>query len=223
MASTHVPCKDCETMKEALEASGLYVVTGCSPAANGPDGAEMCRITWKKRTTSKLHALAMKKGGSARGDLAEHFTLQELTFSQTAARNNVDNTPTPAQIANLRSLCQMILEPLRMRLQKPIVVSSGFRSEALNRLVDGAPNSQHLKGMAADFVCPAIEVKRLFKAVIEMGLPFDQLIYEGGRQSQWVHVSYDRERQRGEILAATFPVAGGVQYRKLSRKEAMDL
>jgi len=152
--------------------------------------------------------------------LSMDFTLEELVFSQTAARNNIDNKPTPQQIRALKSLCACVLQPIRDALRVPLVVTSGFRSAALNRTVGGAANSQHLEGKAADLICTAMTSKDLFKRVLQMNLPVDQLIYEGGKQSQWVHISYSSKKPRCEILAATFPLSGGVQYRTLSMSEA---
>lgn len=155
--------------------------------------------------------------------LTDHFTLAELTFSQTAARENIENRPGPEQVENLRLLCEHILEPIRVDVGKPITVSSGFRSPRLNKAVGGAPTSQHLNGQAADIVSFAVPVKSLFKRIIRMGLPYDQIIYEGTRKSAWVHVSYDAERRRGNILRATFPAAGGVVYTRLTRAQALKL
>ena len=152
--------------------------------------------------------------------LTQHFTLEEMTFSQTAARDGIDNKPAALQIKALKALCVNLLEPIRITLAQSVMITSGFRSPKLNRAVGGAASSQHLEGKAADIVCPAMTPKALFKRVLAMNLPFDQIIYEGGRQSQWVHISYNGKKGRGEILEATFPESGGVQYRKLSRAEA---
>ncbi|HEY9467863.1 MAG TPA: hypothetical protein VIR54_32440, partial [Vicinamibacterales bacterium] len=72
-----------------------------------------------------------------------------------------------------------------------------------------------------DIVCFSLDTKKLFKRVLELKLPFDQLIYEGGRQSIWVHVSFDPDRDRRTIMTATFPEAGGVVYEKMSRRAAL--
>jgi zinc D-Ala-D-Ala carboxypeptidase len=151
--------------------------------------------------------------------LSPNFTLEELIFSQTATRLGIDNTPTPKQVAAMKALCVNLLQPIRDRIGLSIVVNSGFRSPMLNRAVSGAVNSQHLEGRAADIVCHTIGTKELFKRIAAMKLPFDQLIYEGGRNSQWVHISYAGKKARKEILAASFPESGGVLYRKLSKSE----
>ena len=155
--------------------------------------------------------------------LSKSFTLAELVFSQTAARDGIDNTPNAQQVRAMRALCANILQPLRDSVGMPLIVSSGYRCPRLNRAIGGSMTSQHMEGRAADVVCFGIETKELFKRVLELKLPFDQLIYEGGRQSIWVHVSFDPKRDRRTIMTATFPEAGGVVYEKISRRAALKL
>ena len=152
--------------------------------------------------------------------LSAHFTLADMVASATAARLGIDNTPDTAQIAALAALCTHILEPLRERVSRPLTVSSGFRSAALNHAVDGAGASQHCRGEAADLVCAGMPAAQLFRTVVDMALPFDQLIYEGGRRTTWVHVSYRAEHRRGRILRATFSDEGGVLYTELDTAAA---
>lgn len=156
--------------------------------------------------------------------LSRNFTLAELTFSQTAARKNIANKPSARQVEALRALCINILQPVRDALGQPLTVSSGYRSPALNAAVRGAKKSQHIDGQAADIVCFAIPTKDLFKRILQLGLPFDQIIYEGGKTSIWVHVSFKADGDnRAEILAASFPKSGGVKYRKLTFAQAMEI
>ena len=82
--------------------------------------------------------------------LSEHFTLEEMTASETARKMHIDNTPPDIVIKNLKILCTQVLEPARQRYGHPLTISSGFRCMKLNRIVGGQPNSYHLKGMAAD-------------------------------------------------------------------------
>ncbi|WP_129645634.1 D-Ala-D-Ala carboxypeptidase family metallohydrolase [Peristeroidobacter agariperforans] len=153
--------------------------------------------------------------------ISEHFSLEELTFSQTAARDGINNRPGPQEIAALRELCSNILQPLRSAVGHPLTVSSGYRSPRLNRAIGGSETSQHMEGRAADLVCFNMSAKKLFKRVIELKLPFDQLIYEGGKQSIWVHVSFDASKDRRMIMLASFPEGGGVKYQNVSRKAAL--
>jgi hypothetical protein len=155
--------------------------------------------------------------------LTQDFTLEELVFSQTAARLGITNRPNATQIAALKALCENLLQPLRDALSVPISVSSGFRSARLNQAVRGAASSQHLQGQAADIRVFSQTSKALFKRVIGLDLPFDQLIHEGGKQSQWVHLSFDQAHRRSQIFSATFPEAGGVHYERLTRAQALAL
>ena len=118
--------------------------------------------------------------------ITKHFSLDELTFSQTAARAGIDNSPTPAALDNLVRLAGL-LENIRFMLGVPVFVSSGYRCPALNNRVGGATNSQHLFGLAADFTAPAFgDPLAIAEAISGSGMGFDQLIHEYGR---WVHVS----------------------------------
>lgn len=134
----------------------------------------------------------------------KYFSIGELTRSTTAAARGIDNTPTPEACQALCALVSNILDPLREAWDRPITVTSGYRSPALNRAVAGAPTSQHLRGQAADITAGTrADNKRLFALIQTLALPFDQLIHEKGSRSQgpdWVHVSYNPDRQRHQIL-----------------------
>jgi uncharacterized protein YcbK (DUF882 family) len=132
-------------------------------------------------------------------NLTKNFTLSELTISQEAARSGIKNVPTQSSLANLKALCENILQPLRDRVRRPIVVSSGFRSVTINRRIGGANGSQHTKGQAVDFTIPGMSVAETVLLIRRMELPFDQLIDE----EAWVHVSYG-PRHRRQVLKAKF-------------------
>lgn len=118
----------------------------------------------------------------------KYFTLNELTRSDTATKNKIDNTPTAEAVKNLTVLVDKVLDPLREMYGKPIYISSGYRCPALNKAVGGVPGSQHKTGQAADINQRRREENaRVFK-LIEENLDFDQLLWENG--GQWVHVSY---------------------------------
>jgi len=125
--------------------------------------------------------------------LSPHFTLQELTKSQTALRLNIDNTPNEQQVGELKALCENVLEPCRKQFKRAFVPSSGFRSKALCKAIGSKATSQHAKGQAADFeirTIPNYDVA----CWIRDNLEFDQLIlefYDGkDPNSGWIHVSY---------------------------------
>lgn len=132
----------------------------------------------------------------------KYFTMQELCKSDTARRKGIDNTPGPSEISNLRALVDNILDPLRNAWGKPIIVTSGYRCQALNKAVGGAENSQHTKGQAADIEASSrskADNKKLFELIQSMGLPFDQLINE--YDYDWIHVSFG-PANRHSVLAA---------------------
>lgn len=117
--------------------------------------------------------------------LSEHFTLDEMTFSQTAARHGIDNTPSRTIITNLTDLCTM-LEDVRELVRCPLLISSGYRSDGLNFTVGGSTNSRHCLGRAADFTAPGFGAPlAVAKAIAESDIQFDTLIHEFGR---WVHI-----------------------------------
>jgi hypothetical protein len=135
--------------------------------------------------------------------LTKNFSVEELTRTSVKA----DNTPTPEVLEALKALCEHILQPLREALGRPIKVNSGYRSPAVNLAVRGSKTSQHTKGEAADFECPGVANADLAEKIIELGLPFDQLILEfytpGVPDSGWVHCSHRADgKNRGQVLTA---------------------
>jgi hypothetical protein len=125
------------------------------------------------------------------GYLTDHFTLAEMIASQTADAQGIDNTPGPDHTEALTALCD-VLEMIRSLCDdKPMIVSSGYRSSALNAAVGGASNSAHQYGCAADITVPDFGTPLQVAQVIaphvrDFGI--DQLIYESGGGAQWVHV-----------------------------------
>ena len=119
-----------------------------------------------------------------------HFTLEELIKSDTATARGINNTPSVGVLRNLCNLMTEVLEPARVKLGAPIIVTSGYRCVALNEAVGGVKNSQHIKGQAADLVCTRLEDKRkLFRILSEMDC--DQLLWEtNSKGTQWIHVSF---------------------------------
>ena len=121
-----------------------------------------------------------------------HFTLEELYASATAKAKGINNKPSTQQMINLVYLAAYVLEPLRVAMNEPIKIGSGFRSHELNKAVGGVYNSQHLKGQAADLCIDGdIQKGRKWFNYIKNHLPFDQLIWEhNSKGTYWVHVSF---------------------------------
>jgi zinc D-Ala-D-Ala carboxypeptidase len=132
--------------------------------------------------------------------ISEHFTLEEFSFSEAAARLGLDNTPSPADIANLTRVAT-VMEKIRSLLgNRPIVVHSAYRSEEVNRAVGGAVTSAHGLGLACDFVCPAFGTPlEVALAILRSKVEYDQLILEYG----WVHVGLARGGGRSRLEALT--------------------
>lgn len=114
----------------------------------------------------------------------KYFSFTEMISTSSTAQEN--NLPDWDDINRLLELCRWILDPVREMYGKPIVVTSGFRTSFLNRLVGGVSTSQHMQGLAADLRCD--DPKALFDLIAESDLPFDQLIYY--QKKKFVHVSY---------------------------------
>lgn len=130
--------------------------------------------------------------------LSEHFTLEEMIFSQTAARKGIDNFPPPNILDNLTNTAQC-MEEVRDLLGHPISISSGYRCEALNKAVGStSKRSQHLEGEAVDFTCPGFGTpQEIVEAIINSDIEYDQIILEYDR---WVHISFSQKRNKKQAL-----------------------
>ena len=118
--------------------------------------------------------------------LTEHFSLEELTFSEIAERNGWDNTPNDQELENLKRLAEFLEDVKQTLGGKPIIVSSGFRSKQTNDGVGSRDSSQHRIGAAVDFRVPELTPDQVVRAVIASDLPYDQVIREFDR---WTHIS----------------------------------
>ncbi len=147
--------------------------------------------------------------------LTKNFSLYELLESQQARRSGITEQFEPPQqvINNLKALCENILQPLRENLRVAIAVNSGYRCPKVNTLIGGASSSQHLTGHAADIECYPIGNEKLLKKIVELKLPFDQIINEFNYA--WVHVSYDPVRNRRKVLEAYKDTNNKTQYREI--------
>lgn len=124
--------------------------------------------------------------------LSENFTLNELIYSETAERLNIDNRPSVQVIENLRQLAINVLQPVRTHFGVPIHITSGFRSSTLNKAIGGVAQSQHQMGQAADFIIKK-DAKEVFD-FIKNHLIFDQLLFEyDSKDNRWFHVSYKHD------------------------------
>lgn len=125
--------------------------------------------------------------------LSPHFTLEELTYSQTAARKGIDNTPSGDELGRLmQTACRM--ETVRTLLDnRAIFVSSGFRCLELNRAIGSKDGSDHIKGLAIDFKAQGLSIAETVSILDKSSLKFDQLINEFGR---WVHIGFGARMRR---------------------------
>lgn len=142
--------------------------------------------------------------------LTEHFTLEELIASDIAARHGIDNIPSsPLIISNLKSLAEG-LEDVRKLLGKPITINSGYRSLMVNSLLGSKPSSQHTKGLAADFICPAFGTpKDIIKKIVSSDIKYDQVILEFDR---WIHISFCEEGYKPRKQALIIDSKGTRNY-----------
>lgn len=133
--------------------------------------------------------------------ISANFTLEEFLVSQTAVRHGIDMTPPPEIEENIIRLVTDIMQPLRIEIHSPLMISSGFRPEDLNSLIGGSKTSAHRFGCACDFRSNSMSPLDLCNKIVEMDLLFDQVIHEFGR---WVHVGirWDDQPIRKQELTA---------------------
>ena len=139
-------------------------------------------------------------------EISKHLELAELIRSESAKRAGISNMPTPEHIANLKKVADNVFEKIREHFGRPILISSGYRSIDLNKIIKGAQSSQHSTGEAIDIDMDGTDVtnKEIFE-FIKFNVSFDQLIWEFGtdKNPDWVHVSYESSgKQRKQILRA---------------------
>ena len=134
--------------------------------------------------------------------LSKHFKLEEFEKSSTAIRHGIENKAGSGEIKNLTDLCYAVLEPVRAKFEKPIIITSGYRTEALCEILKSSKSSQHTKGEAVDFEIAG--VSNLQVALwLTNNCSFDQCIlefYTGEANSGWIHVSYKDGSNRKQVL-----------------------
>lgn len=133
--------------------------------------------------------------------MKKYFTIEELSRSEIAEERGLDNTPSPEAVENLRKLIDNLLQPLREEYGRPIKVNSGYRSKEVNVLADGAKNSDHLYGYAADITGGSVEAnKKIWSIFTSKKLNYKQIIWEKG--GTWIHVSYQEGNNKMEVLSS---------------------
>lgn len=124
------------------------------------------------------------------------FSLSELVYSDVANKNKINNMPDIKSFDNLLNLIVYCLQPIRNLINKPMVITSGYRCEKLNRFVGGSANSQHLFGCAADFKVKNMKTDEIIQLIKKSNIEFDQLINE---YDSWVHISFIKDKNRKQI------------------------
>ena len=137
--------------------------------------------------------------------LSDNLSLAEAIYSATALRKGIANKPTQQHLINLKEVALHIFQPCREHFGKPLRVTSGYRSEELNKAIGGSSKSQHSKGEALDMQSTKGYTNKELFMYIKDHLNFDQLIGEfpdNVGEYAWVHCSYKKEGNRGEVLIA---------------------
>ena len=139
-------------------------------------------------------------------NISNHISYKEGTYSNTAIRRSIENTPNEDQLSNMRLIADEIFEPLRAYVGGPIKINSFFRSPELNTAIGGSSKSQHCKGQAIDLddTFGRMTNAEMYE-FIKDHLDFDQIIWEFGddKNPNWVHVSYvSPEENRNRCLLA---------------------
>lgn len=119
-------------------------------------------------------------------NLTPHFTLDELTASETAERNGWDNSPNEQELENLKRLADFLEQVKVVMGGKPVMISSGLRTKKVNDAVGSKDTSRHRIGCAADFKVPGMTPDEVCRKIIASGIGYDQVIREFDR---WVHIS----------------------------------
>ena len=147
--------------------------------------------------------------------LTENFWLHEFLKSDTADRMGISNDPSPEHLVNLTYLAATLAQPIRENFGRPVIITSGYRSPALNDAIDGSKTSQHSLGQAMDFHILGHSVKEVCEWIVyESQLDYDQLIYEKRWDAtQWVHLSRKNDGEnRKQVLSATVASNGNAEY-----------
>jgi len=137
--------------------------------------------------------------------ISKHISYKEAVGSNYAKQKGIKNKPNEEQVENMKLLAEKVFEPLREWVGCPIRVNSMFRSQELNSAIKGSSTSSHMKGEAMDITRMACG-KENCKSNLDMfywikdNLEFDQLIWEFGSEPKWLHVSYNKDNNRKQVL-----------------------
>lgn len=126
-----------------------------------------------------------------------NFKMSELIHSDTAVRQNINNMPDINSLDCMLDLIVHCLQPIREKIAKPMIISSGYRNSQVNKLVGGVATSQHCKGQAVDFTVKGMSVAAIIEFIKKSGIEYDQLINE---YNKWVHISYVKGKNRKQVL-----------------------
>ena len=122
-----------------------------------------------------------------------NFKISELIHSETSIKNNINNMPDINSLDNMLELICYCLQPLREKIKKPMIITSGYRNSEVNKLVGGVANSQHTKGQAVDFVISGMTVEQIINFIKANNIEFDECINE---YNKWCHISYNKGKNR---------------------------
>ena len=192
-----------KTAKSIWTTVAVATATAGATAAGAGASAGAAATSSSSASSSSSSSTASSSAGSSASAFSRYFSLDELTFSDTAVRLHIDNTPPASIVEVLRDTAQR-LDQVRDLLGKPINIVSGYRSPQLNTAMGGQTNSDHTTGRGVDFISRGFGAPlQICQKIIAAGIKFDQLIQEG----TWVHISFD-PKMRNQVLTATY--ANGV-------------
>jgi len=132
--------------------------------------------------------------------ISKHISYKEAVGSNYAKQKGIKNKPNEDQVENMKLLAEKVFEPLREWVDAPIKVNSMFRSLELNTALKGSKTSSHMKGEAMDITSMGGKSNLEMFHYIKDNLCFDQLIWEFGSEPKWLHVSYNKDNNRQQVL-----------------------
>jgi len=132
--------------------------------------------------------------------ISKHISYKEAVGSNYAKQKGIKNKPNEEQVENMKLLAEEVFEPLREWVDAPIKVNSMFRSKELNSAIKGSLKSSHLNGEAMDITSMGGKSNLEMFHYIKDNLCFDQLIWEFGKEPKWLHVSYNKDNNRKQVL-----------------------